>query len=280
MTAATQTAFYHGHRNLNPAGEWTPFEWEDPKHGSQAKGEVVVIRPEGTSGSLMSGLWRTGHQIAGCEADGSCDVVYSAPLGDETMVILEGSATITETATGRKHEIAAGTILSHPKHVDLHWEIREPFLKKFWVMWDSPNPATPKDELVVAHISDDRPGEWTPFEWDEPEHGRQVAGELLTIRDTGSTGTYMCGLWRTGVGIAGCNPDGTATIRYTAPLGDETILLLEGQVHVKNEATGEEFDFAAGDVIGFASGTPVTWTSKTPYVKKFWVITNEAVPTA
>ncbi len=27
-------------------------------------------------------------------------------------------------------------------------------------------------------------------------------------------------------------------------------------------------------------GAPITWTSKTPYVKKFWVITNEAVPTA
>lgn len=276
MTTATKT-FFHGNRNQNPAGEWTPFEWEDPKHGQQAKGEVVVIRPEGTSGSLMSGLWRTGHQIAGCEADGSCDVVYSAPLGDETMVILEGSATITETATGRRHEIAAGTILAHPKHVDLHWEIREPFLKKFWVMWDSPNPATKLDHLIVANINDD-PGTWTPFEWDEPEYGHQVAGELFTIRDTGSTGTLMCGLWRTGVGIAGCNPDGTATIRYTAPLGDETILLLEGQVHVTNEATGEEFDFAAGDVICFASGTPITWTSKTPYVKKFWVITNENVP--
>lgn len=276
MTTVTQT-FFHGNRNQNPAGGWAPFEWDDPRHGPQAKGEVVVIRPEGTSGTLMAGLWRTGHEMAGCAPDGSCDVVYSAPLGDETMVILEGSATITETATGRQHEIGAGTILSHPKYVDLHWEIREPFLKKFWVMWDSPQPATPLDHLVVSNISQD-PGEWTPFEWDEPEYGRQVAGELSMIRDTGSTGTYMCGLWRTGVGIAGCDPDGTATIRYTAPLGDETILLLEGQVRVTNEVTGEEFDFAAGDVIGLVSGVPITWTSKTPYVKKFWVITNEKLP--
>lgn len=269
---------YHGNRNMNP-DDWTPFAWEDPKHGAQEKGEVVVIRPEGTSGSLMSGLWRTGHQIPGCESDGSCDVVYSAPLGDETMVILEGSADITETATGKKHRIGAGTILAHSKYVDLHWEIHGPFLKKFWVMWDSPNKGTPLDHLIVANISDD-PGTWTPAEWTEPDHGKQTFGEFFTIRDTGATGTLKCGLWRSGVGVAGCKPDGTGTVRYTAPLGDETILLLEGQVHVVNEKTGEEFDFKAGDIIGFASGTPITWTSKTPYVKKFWVLTNEALPTA
>ncbi|GAA4555472.1 cupin domain-containing protein [Pseudonocardia xishanensis] len=280
MTSTTTRGLYRGNRNINPPkDEWVPFAWEDPKHGSQVKGEVVFIRAEGTSGTLMSGLWRTGHEIAGCREDGSCEVVYSAPLGDETMVILEGTADITETATGKKHRIGAGSILSHPKHVDLHWEIHSPFLKKFWVMWDSPNPATKTDHLITATISDD-PGTWTPFEWDEPEHGHQTFGELFTIRDTGSTGTYKCGLWRTGVGVAGCNPDGTGTTRYTAPLGDETILLLEGQVHVKNEDTGEEFDFSAGDVIGFSSGTPITWTSKTPYVKKFWVITNEDTPTA
>ena len=274
--ATTMRSIHVGNRNLNPP-DWTPFEWVDPVHGSQVKGEVVVIRPEGTSGSLMAGLWRTGHEIAGCEPDGSCRVVYSAPLGDETMVLLEGTVDITETATGKKHHVGAGTILSHPKHVDLLWEISAPFLKKFWVMWDSPNAATPDDHLHVANISDN-PDTWKPFEWVEPEHGQQVCGEMYVIRDKGSTGTYMCGLWRTGVGIAGCEPDGSATTRYSAPLGDETILLLEGQAHVVNEESGEEYDLKAGDIIGLPSGLPITWTSKGPFLKKFFVVTNEAVP--
>ncbi|GAA4555424.1 cupin domain-containing protein [Pseudonocardia xishanensis] len=280
MTTSTVGAINIGDRNLNPPrADWIPFDWVDPKYGPQTKGEVVVIRPEGTSGSLSSGLWRTGHEIAGCEPDGSCIVDYSAPLGDETMVILEGSAEITEVATGTKHQIAAGTILSHPKNVDLHWEIREPFLKKFWVMWDSPEPATPQDHLFVANINDD-PEVWTPYEWTEPDHGPQVCGELFTIRDTGSTGTYLCGLWRTGVGIAGCEPDGTSTVPYTAPLGDETMLILEGRAHLLDEETGQEWDIQAGDVVCLPSGRPVRWTSLAPFVKKFFVITEASAPTA
>ena len=45
-----------------------------------------------------------------------------------------------------------------------------------------------------------------------------------------------------------------------------------------NEETGEEYDLKAGDVIGLPSGVPVTWTSKPPFLKKFFVITNEALP--
>ncbi len=277
MTTARSRAIYVGNRNQNPE-IWQPFEWDDPKHGSQAKGEVHVIRPEGTSGSLAAGLWRTGHDIPGCERDGSCVVKYSAPLGDETMVILEGSVEVTETATGKKHLIEAGSILGHPKGVDLRWDIRAPFLKKFWVMWDSPQVATPGKQLHVANINDN-PQNWQPFKWVEPQHGPQMCGELFTVRDTGSTGTLMLGLWRTGIGIAGCKSDGSATIRYTAPLGDETILLLEGRAHVLNEETGEEYDLKGGDVIGLPSGLPVTWTSKPPYLKKFFVITNGALPT-
>ena len=275
MSTVKTRDIHVGSRNLNPPN-WEPFEWDDPLHGPQVKGEVVVICPEGTSGNLSAGLWRTGYEIPGCEADGSCRIKYSAPLGDETMVILEGSAQVTETATGRKHQIEAGTILSHPKGVDLYWEISRPFLKKFWIMWDSPNQATPKDHLYVANISDN-PSTWLPYEWVEPEHGPQVCGEAHTIRGSGSTGTYMCGLWRTGVGISGCAPDGTVTVPYSTPLGDETMLLLEGQADVVNEETGEEHNLKAGDVVTLPSGLPVRWTSKSPFVKKFWVITKDAI---
>ena len=272
MTPSNPLNLYLGNRNLNPP-EWTDFEWDDPLHGPQAKGEVAVIRPEGTSGNLAAGRWRTGYEIAGCEPDGSCRVKYSAPLGDETMVIIEGSARITEIATGRQHHISAGSILSHPKHVDLYWEINRPFLKKFRVIWDSPVQGTREDHLYVAHINDNPPA-WKPFGWVEPARGPEVCGEIHVIRDTGSTGSYLCGLWRTGVGMAGCAPDGSASIRYTSPRGDETVLLLEGQAQVVNEETGETHDLNGGDVIGLPAGLPVRWTSKPPYVKTFRVITR------
>jgi len=265
-----------GNRSFNPE-TWTPFEWIEPKLGKQVKGEVVVLRSLCTSGLLQAGLWRTGIGIAGCKPDGACHVDYSAPLGDETVVILEGSVLVTVKATGKQYRLEAGSIMSHPKGLEITWDIAAPFLKKFWVMWDSPTPATRSDDVFVGNISDN-PEIWTPYQWDEPAHGPQVCGELFMLRSTGSTGSLMCGLWRTGAGIAGCAADGSATSPYTAPLGDETMLLLEGQVHLVNEETGETHDFKAGDVIALPSGLPVTWTSKGPFVKKFWVITKDELP--
>jgi uncharacterized cupin superfamily protein len=264
-----------GSRHFNPAN-WVPFEWDDPVYGPQVKGEVAVIRNKGTSGTLLAGLWRTGKGIAGCEADGSCPVDYSAPLGDETIVILEGNVTVTIAATGKKYRLEAGTMLSQVKGVSYHWDIESPFLKKFWVLWDCPNPTKREADFYYGNISDN-PDTWEPFKWVEPGHGTQTCGERLALRSTGSTGTLKAGLWRTGVGIVGCKPDGSSTVQYSAPAGDETMILLEGRVHMVNEATGDEYDFKAGDIIALPSGLKVTWTAKAPFAKAFFVTTNEKV---
>jgi uncharacterized cupin superfamily protein len=201
----------------------------------------------------------------------------SAPLGDETAALLEGSATITVTKTGKQYRIEPGSIMSHPKGLDITWEIDGPYLRKFWVIWDSPHIASPRDDLYIGNISDDAT-QWEPYGWTEPVEGEQECGELYVVRPEGATGTLMAGVWRSAIGMPGCAPDGGATVPYTAPLGDETMLLLEGQVHVRNEETGEEYDFRAGDVIGMSTGLRQTWTSRGPFVKKFWVITNENPP--
>ncbi|KIW18899.1 hypothetical protein PV08_03188 [Exophiala spinifera] len=258
-------------------GKWTPFDWDDPIHGPQQKGEVVVIRTGGTSGTLASGLWRTGAVMPGCNADGTCDVIYSAPLGDETMLILEGSSEVTVTATGKKYHFEAGSILSHPKHVDLSWHVNAPFLKKFWTIWDCPIPGTKEDDLYVGHINDN-PASWTPFSWDEPGVGPQTAGEVSLVRNRGSTGTLQVGLWRTGPGMPGCKPDGSAVFPYSAPLGDETIMVLEGQVTVTEDESGKTSSFQAGDIVALPSGLKITWTSVGPFVKTFFVLTNGTHP--
>lgn len=257
----------------NSTGEWTAFSWDDTLHGPQTKGELVVVRNGGTSGSLSSGLWRTGKDMPGCNPDGTCDVVYSAPLGDETMLILEGSCEVTVKSTGKKHRFEAGSILSHPKYLDITWHSDGPLVKKFWTIWDASPPGTKGDDFYTGHINDN-PEKWAPFAWEEPGQKVQQAGEVHLVRETGSTGTLKVGLWRTGRGMPGCKPDGSVTFDYSAPLGDETIMIIEGLVTVVEHESGKTHDFKAGDIVALPSALNITWTSEAPFVKAFFILTN------
>lgn len=276
LLVAKSLELFVGNRNDNPR-QWTAFEWDDPIHGHQVKGDLIVIRPEGSSGTLLSGLWRTSPVSAGCRPDGSCEVVYSAPLGDETMLILEGEAFITVKKTRKKHHIKAGDIISHPKGLDATWEIPGPFLKKLWVIWDSPHAGKSADDFYVGNITGKRDG-WLPCEWDEPRRGPAKEGEIQVIRDVGATGTLMCGLWRTGMTSPVRNADGSSEVKCSAPLGDETFIVLEGEAILTVTQTGKEHHVQAGDIIGHPKHLDLLWSIKTPFLKKFWVITDAAPP--
>lgn len=261
------------------AKDWVPFEWEEPKLGKQVHGEVTVARTFGASGNLTSGFWRTGATSPGANADGSHRLTYSAPLGDELACVIDGSATLTVVFTGEKFHVSPGSIISSPKGLEVQWEIDAPFFKKYWCIWNgSKATAKPPTTLQINHISDN-PAEWTDYHFEEPKEGPQVAGELYFISTGGSTGTFLSGVWRSGKGIAGTNvdKDGTLVTPYTGILGDETILLLEGEVEVVETETGAKHNFKAGDAIGLTTGMHITWTSKGPFSKKLWVITKDEI---
>lgn len=276
MSSEAKHKVHSGTQNP-PADQWVPFEWEEPGLGKQIHGEIAVIRPYGVSGSLMAGLWRTGPTSPGASPDGSHRVVYSAPLGDETAVVLEGSAVLTVKSTGKQYHVTQGSVISSPKNLEVTWDIKGPYFKKYWCIFNGtqaiPNP--PKD-LKITNINDNPP-EWQEYHFNEPKEGPLVAGELYFIREGGSTGTMLSGVWRSGKGIAGSDVDeaGTMVTPYTGVLGDETILLLEGEVDVVETKTGIKHSFRAGDIIGLSSGMHITWTSKGPFTKKLWVITRD-----
>lgn len=274
------THVVHGGTQDTPKDQWLPFEWEEPTIGRCVHGEIAVIRPHGTSGTLMAGFWRTGPTSPGARKDGSHTVVYSSPLGDETACVLEGTATLTVKSTGQKFRIAPGSIVSSPKNLEVHWQIDGPYFKKYWCIFNGSEATSnaPK-ELKVTNVNDNPP-DWQEYHFTEPKEGDLIAGELYFIREGGSTGTMMSGVWRSGKGIAGTDVDaaGKMVTPYTGVLGDETILLLEGEVDVVETRTGKKHSFRAGDVIGLSSGMHVTWTSKGPFSKKLWVITRDQLP--
>ncbi|HKY90080.1 MAG TPA: cupin domain-containing protein [Nevskiaceae bacterium] len=281
VKAIPATHVVHGSTADIAKDRWVPFEWEEPGLGRQAAGEIAVIRPFGTSGNLSAGFWRTGPTSPGGSKDGSHRIVYSAPLGDETACVLEGTATLTVKATGQKFRVAPGSVISSPKNLEVLWEIDGPYFKKYWCIFDSPRETlSPPRDLLVTNISDNPP-EWQAYHFTEPKEGDLVAGELYFIRPGGSTGTMMSGVWRSGKNIPGSDVDanGKMVTPYTGVLGDETILLLEGEVDVVETLTGRRHSFRAGDVIGLSAGMHITWTSKGPFSKKLWVITRDQLPT-
>lgn len=268
-----------GTQNPTPQ-QWQPFAWEEPRLGKQVHGEIAIVRTHGVSGSLQSGLWRTGPTSPGCSADGSHRLIYSSPLGDETAVVLEGSAVITVNSTGKQYHVTPGTIISHPKNLELTWDIKAPYFKKYWVIWNGSQDVTnPPQDLQINNVSDN-PAEWQDYCFTEPKEGALVAGELHFIRSSGSTGTMLSGIWRSGKGINGSDVDekGTLITPYTGVLGDETILLLEGEVEIVETESGAKHEFKAGDMIGLSSGMHITWKSKGPFCKKLWVITRDQLP--
>ncbi|KAH7007472.1 hypothetical protein EDB80DRAFT_614215, partial [Ilyonectria destructans] len=277
--AQPNTHIIHGSTQAPTSSKWTPFEWEEPKSGKQVHGEVSIARPFGTSGNLSSGFWRTGPTSPGAAPDGSHSLTYSSPLGDETACVIDGCATLTVVSTGKKFTVSPGAIISSPKGLEVRWEIDSPFFKKYWCIWNGTSKtASPPADLQINHVSDN-PQEWSDYHFTEPKEGPLVAGELYFIRSGGSTGTMLSGVWRSGKGIAGSDVDasGTLTTPYTGVLGDETILLLEGEVDVIETESGVKHSFKAGDAIGLTSGMHITWISKGPFSKKLWVITRDEV---
>lgn len=277
---ALATHVVHGGTQDLGRDRWTPFAWDEPGLGHCVHGEIAVLREFGTSGSLMAGFWRSHANAPGASKDGSHSVVYSSPLGDETACVLEGTATLTVKRTGEKFRIAPGSIVSSPKNLEVLWELDGPNFKKYWCIFNgSDNTANPPTDLKISNISDNPPA-WAEYHFVEPKEGPQVCGELVFIREGGSTGTMLSGIWRSGKGIAATHKDasGGATTPYTGTLGDETILLLEGEVDVVETLSGKRHSFRAGDVIGLSSGMHVTWIGKGPFVKKLWVITRDRLP--
>lgn len=279
VQSAPRYTVHGGVQNL-PADQWTPFDWIEPRLGRQVHGEVAIIRPEGTSGSLQAGFWRTGPTAPGADADGSHKLLYSAPLGDELACVIDGSATLTVISTGKSYRVGPGSIISSPKGLEVQWEIEAPAFKKYWCIWNGTEAtANPPRDLKISHVSDN-PADWQDYHFTEPKEGPLVAGELYFISTEGSTGTFLSGIWRSGKGIAGSFVDenGALVTPYTGTLGDETILLLEGEVDVVETDSGRKRSFKAGDVIGLSSGQHITWTSKGPFSKKLWVITRDTLP--
>jgi len=68
---------------------------------AQSKGDLIVIRAEGSGGRLLSGMWRTGMTLPSRNADDRSEMYYSSPPGDETFMVSEGAAVLTVVSTDK-----------------------------------------------------------------------------------------------------------------------------------------------------------------------------------
>ena len=112
---------------------------------------------------------------------------------------------------------------------------------------------------------------WGPFDYVEPETGPQTYGEIILFRAGGSgQGTLLVGLWRV--------TEPSTSPMYTSQLGDETFLVLEGEVSIDVLDTGEKLEFGPGQVGSWSKGTRTVWTIKSPFKKLFVVAHEQPMP--
>lgn len=264
--------------------DWMPYTWVEPGLDTQVKGEIAIIRTGSTSGTHQAGLWRSGAGVPGCDDGGSCVFDCSAQDADEVCFVIEGEATVTVGSTNAQFKLRPGSIFIQPKGLAVRWATHGPSFKKLWVRWYSANANTQSEVLFVGHV-DDESDAWVPYEWVEPQNGLKYScGELLVLRGAGSSETLRCGVWRSkldesappAADISACKSGRCAGHRIGSArgVGDETMNLLEGSSQIVDEDTSEAYHFVAGDIIAVYEGLQGRWTSKSPYMKKFWVVTN------
>lgn len=161
-------------------------------------GEITFARQFGTSGSISSGFWRVTESSPGVRFDEEAKTAkmwYSSPMGDETAVVIDGTAEITDWETKQKYTVGPGSIISTPMGVQAQWEIDAPYFKTFWVTWRGSRPVRGgPGEIKINHINDN-PDKWTPYSRSDAKGGELVSGELYMIRETGSTGFMISGTY-------------------------------------------------------------------------------------
>lgn len=130
-----------------------------------------------------------------------------------------------------------------------------------------------KEALVTAlkafYLGNLDTGQYVPFEYAAPDGKTATYGEVRWVREVSYTGenALLVGLWKARPGLS---PE------YTFPGGDETFLVVEGEVTIHLLNTGEAINLKVGDFASFAKGTRSRWDFKKPF-KKF-VIVSDCLP--
>jgi uncharacterized protein len=110
--------------------------------------------------------------------------------------------------------------------------------------------------------------DWIPLRYEKD--GETVEfGEMVVMRELGSAGnTYSVGLWR-------CNVLGRTF--FSSDDGDETFVVLEGEVEIEDLTDGTKHVYGPGDICSWSKGTPTMWDIRKP-MKKVFVIADSGPP--
>lgn len=116
--------------------DWVEHRFNEPEHGDLVAGELYFIRTGGSTGTMLSGIWRSGKGFPGTQVDsrGTLTTHYSGVLGDETMFLLEGDVDVVEVKTGKRHIFKPGDIVGLTAGMPVTYIAKGPFSKKLWII--------------------------------------------------------------------------------------------------------------------------------------------------
>jgi len=234
-----------------PSGEgletWEPISAEALESGTPVQRGLMVHEDKNLG--LSVGVW-----------DCTPMVTKREPYGvHEFMLLLDGEVTIVDAA-GHEETIFAGQPFVLPKGFDCQWK-QSRYLRKFFVIFDDPAGAAPKDPRSLSVV---RPQPYGPpeglaaMQLDPADFTSAVPRQRQHLAYQDPTGQMLAGTW-----------DATAYERPVSPFNRHELMhILEGEVTITGDT---DRTFHAGDTFFIPKGTPVGWRSRT-YVRKFFCI--------
>ncbi len=144
----TGDTLFIGHIDDDGADAWEPYEWVDEDGEVWNCGQNNFLRVTGSTGSLRCGIWRNGPAPAAgdplpvASGTGRCSgrhcaghlIGASRGKGDETMILIDGTAHIENHDSGREVDVAADDIIGQYLGPQITWTSTAPYMRKFFVM--------------------------------------------------------------------------------------------------------------------------------------------------
>ncbi|KAF5964772.1 hypothetical protein FBULB1_12615 [Fusarium bulbicola] len=135
LTPNPPTELQVTHVNDDP-GCWLDYNYNTLEPGARSLEEFFYISRNGSSGTFITGIrrFKEGTFDLSNGPQNNLMLRYSVEAGDETMLLLEGSVKVVDTASGALHHFSKGDIIGLSRGAQVAWMTARQPCKVLWII--------------------------------------------------------------------------------------------------------------------------------------------------